>query len=569
MPSYYTPGVYIEEVNSGPRPIEAVATAVAAFAGFAPAGPVGTATLITSWTQFVDTFGRRDDVTSRKDPYIKDAYLAHAIYGFFLNGGTRCYVVRVLPANAMKGLVAKAREISTAKPIAAQGVRPLLKVEPKQLPGSDQPSPSSEIEITLTRTPGTSPSDPLWTLRLSDGEQSEEYKNVSFTATGVSKKKGGQTAPPDPNAPPPDPNAPPIPNAPAVTTLDQINAESKLVKVDLADRNLATEAPAVGVYYISVPQPAPSALQKITADDILGDPLEHTGVAGLELADDVTMLCCPDLMSPLAYEGGVVDEERLKIVQLAMINHCELVGGRMALLDTPPKLKPQEAETWRVRSDRAGYDSMYAALYYPWITVANPHAGKKDEAPTVAVPPCGHVAGIYARNDSERGVHKAPANEVVRGALGTATEVSHGEQAGLNPNGVNCIRSFNGRGIRVWGARTLSSDPAWRFINVRRLFNMVEKSIERDTQWVVFEPNDPSLWSRVRRDVTAFLMTMWRDGMLFGDTPQQAFFVKCDEELNPPESRDLGRLIIEVGLAPVKPAEFVIFRFSQYTANAQ
>jgi uncharacterized protein len=161
-------------------------------------------------------------------------------------------------------------------------------------------------------------------------------------------------------------------------------------------------------------------------------------------------------------------------------------------------------------------------------------------------------------------VHKAPANEVIRGATGLPIQLTRGEQDSLNPVGVNCIRSFPGRGIRIWGARTLSSDPAWRYINVRRLFNMVEESIERGTQWVVFEPNDPDLWARVRRDVSAFLRTVWTSGALFGITPNEAFYVKCDEELNPPEVRDLGQLIIEIGISPVKPAEFVIFRISQW-----
>jgi len=165
-------------------------------------------------------------------------------------------------------------------------------------------------------------------------------------------------------------------------------------------------------------------------------------------------------------------------------------------------------------------------------------------------------------------VHKAPANEVVRGATGLPIQVTRAEQASLNPVGINCIRTFPGRGIRVWGARTLSSNASWRYINVRRLFNMVEESIENGTQWVVFEPNDPDLWARVRRDVSAFLRTAWASGALFGRTPAEAFYVKCDEELNPPAVRDLGQLIIEIGIAPVKPAEFVIFRISQWTGPA-
>jgi hypothetical protein len=222
-------------------------------------------------------------------------------------------------------------------------------------------------------------------------------------------------------------------------------------------------------------------------------------------------------------------------------------------------MSPQQIADWRKVG--AGYDSKFGALYYPWISVSNPLSGN---GASLLIPPCGHLAGIYARADAERGVHKAPANEVLQGAVGLDVNVTRGEQDALNPIGVNCIRAFPGRGVRVWGARTLSSDPSWRYVNVRRLFNYVEASLEAGTQWVVFEPNDPDLWARVRRDVTSFLRMVWRTGALFGITPDQAFYVKCDEELNPLEVRDAGQLIIEIGLAPTKPAEFVIFRISQW-----
>src|SRR5262249_22020281 len=247
-------------------------------------------------------------------------------------------------------------------------------------------------------------------------------------------------------------------------------------------------------------------------------------------------------------------------VQLAMIAHAERMGDRIAILDAPPGMKPQDVKRWRERD--TNYDSKYAALYYPWLQVDGPDGKPID------VPPCGHIAGIYARNDNERGVHKAPANEVVRGALSAQIQITKGEQDVLNPSGVNCIRSFVGRGLRVWGARTLSSDPAWRYINVRRLFNYVEESIMLGTQWVVFEPNDQALWQRVRRTITGFLNRVWRDGALFGTTPEEAFYVKCDAENNPPETRDVGQLIVEIGIAPVKPAEFVIFRISQFSGGA-
>jgi len=269
----------------------------------------------------------------------------------------------------------------------------------------------------------------------------------------------------------------------------------------------------------------------------------------------------PDIMA--AYKAGVLDKKGLKAIQQAMLDHCENMKDRVAILDAPPGMSPQEVKAWR--QEEAGFDSKFGAMYYPWIEVPDPSGNGN----MVHIPPSGHIAGIYARNDTTRGVHKAPANEVIRGAVGLECQITKSEQDSLNPIGVNCIRAFPGRGIRVWGARTVSSDAAWRYVPVRRLFNFVEKSIELGTQWVVFEPNDMDLWERVKRDITAFLTRVWRDGALFGATPSEAFYVKCDEELNTPEVRDVGQMICEIGLAPVKPAEFVIFRISQYTGGAE
>jgi phage tail sheath protein FI len=252
----------------------------------------------------------------------------------------------------------------------------------------------------------------------------------------------------------------------------------------------------------------------------------------------------------------------VQVVQTAMMNHCEAMKGRVAILDAPPGMNAQQINNWRMRE--ANYDSKYAALYYPWIEVDNP----LEKGKTVLVPPGGHMAGIWARSDNERGVHKAPANEVVRGAIGLELNVTKGEQDGLNPNGINCIRAFPGRGIRVWGARTLSSDPSWRYLNVRRLFNFVESSIERGTQWVVFEPNDYDLWQRIKRDINAFLSVVYLNGALFGATADQAYFVRCDDSTNTQATIDLGMVITEIGIAPVKPAEFVIFRIGQMTASS-
>ncbi len=323
--------------------------------------------------------------------------------------------------------------------------------------------------------------------------------------------------------------------------------------------SLAERMPASGEYVLQSRVPAvPTApAAKPKPSDMIGDVVARSGLQGLEIAEDVTMVCCPDLMA--LHQQGVFDDDAVKAVQLTMIAHCETMGDRVAILDAPLQLTPQSVLKWRMKD--TNYDSKYAALYYPWIKVPG-----SDGAP-LAIPPSGHMAGIYARNDNERGVHKAPANEVVRGALEATATITKGEQDTLNPEGVNCIRSFSGRGLRVWGARTLSSDPAWRYINVRRLFNYVEKSLERGTQWIVFEPNDPDLWARIKRDAEAFLTGVWREGALFGRQPAEAFFVKCDDELNPPDVRDRGQLFIDIGLAPVKPAEFVIFRFSQWAGG--
>jgi hypothetical protein len=317
--------------------------------------------------------------------------------------------------------------------------------------------------------------------------------------------------------------------------------------------------PSKGATALEVPEPEPVPMPEVTADTYVGDVSDRTGFGGLEALEDVTMLVVPDLMS--AYERGAIDDEGLKAIQLAMIAHCELMSDRVAILDSPPGLNAQQLKDWRM--DFAGYDSKYATLYWPWIKVMDPATGK----PTM-MPPSGAIAGVWARNDETRGVHKAPANEIVRGAIALELNITKGEHDVLNPIGVNCIRSFPGQGIRIWGARTLSSDPEWRYLNVRRLFNFVEKSILLGTNWVVFEPNDPALWDRVRRTIVMFLRRVWQTGALFGRTPSEAFFVKCDEENNPPENRDAGILTVEIGIAPVKPAEFVVFRLSQLADGA-
>jgi hypothetical protein len=243
-------------------------------------------------------------------------------------------------------------------------------------------------------------------------------------------------------------------------------------------------------------------------------------------------------------------------IRTAVLAHCEKLGDRFAILDSAEGISGNLTK----ENINPPPNSTYGAFYFPRIQVHDPVSGQNN-----LVPPSGHIAGIYARVDAQRGVHKAPANEIIRGALGVEKRLSKADQDGLNPSGINVIRQFNGN-ITVWGARTLADNAhaEWKYINVRRLFLFLRESIEEGTQWVVFEPNDPGLWAKITRNVTAFLTNVWRAGALFGGTPEQAFYVKCDAETNPPEVRDLGQVVTEIGVAVVKPAEFVIFRISQW-----
>ncbi|HEY9297450.1 MAG TPA: phage tail sheath subtilisin-like domain-containing protein [Phormidium sp.] len=277
----------------------------------------------------------------------------------------------------------------------------------------------------------------------------------------------------------------------------------------------------------------------VTGEEKIDDALNQ-----FEAIDEIAIVAAPGIISKNA---------------LSSINaHCKNMGDRVAIFDTP---ETQEISKLKPGIDSIPGNSDYAALYFPWIQVFDP-ATKKEKF----VPPSGHIAGVYARVDSQRGVHKAPANEVLVGAVGLKQNISKNQQDGLNPKGINCIRNLNGN-IKVWGARTLGGNDngEFKYINVRRLFNYLKKSIDEGTQWTVFEPNSPELWARIRRNVTAFLMIVWRSGALFGNTPEQAFYVKCDEETNPPELREQGQVVTEIGVAIVRPAEFVIFHLSQWS----
>lgn len=565
MAEYLSPGVYIEEVEKGPKPIEGVSTSTAAFVGFTEKVPdmivrhkdrietkpaVGQPRLVTNWSEYLEQFGG----------LVEGAYLPYAVRGFFENGGQRCYVISLQEVPAMPAAQKKllnGQMIVESKKQGIEGTRLRFKLKANgHLPA---PEPVAE-------PPADPPKD-------GDGKEAK---------SGSGSKSTAKTAPAE------EPTA-------FTVLVERLEDDARWKRLEqLEDLTIAEEkvengktVPKVKYKYdrpsqwidIQFPKAKPSLMQlyqetgedwhhldfektQLPAPDVdrlQADQSSSENIGGiLETLDDVRIVCVPDLMIPKAGQ----DEPDLAVVtavQSMMVSHCEKMGDRVAILDSPPHFSPQEIKEWRLQLP---FDTSYAALYYPWLEIQD------TQNRTVPIPPSGHLAGIWARTDNARGVHKAPANEELRNITGITANITKGQQDTLNPIGINCIREFPGRGVRIWGARTLSSNPAWRYLNVRRLFNYVETSIERSTQWVVFEPNDPDLWARVSRDVTAFLKTVWRSGALFGLTPEQAFYVKCDEELNPPEFRDLGKLIIEIGLAPVKPAEFVIFRITQWDGQS-
>ncbi|MFJ9061207.1 phage tail sheath family protein [Streptomyces sp. NPDC102409] len=533
MPSYLSPGVYVEEVASGSRPIEGVGTSVAAFVGLAPDGPLNEPTLVTNWTQYVASFGEFTD----------GYFLAHSVYGFFNNGGSAAYVVRVGgapggvtgegtdPAGAQRGRTAVAGGAAVPAALTAGEPAALGTFKVSAVASGE----SGTLSVEVTDAEGEGPAE-RFRLVVKDGAKPVETFDVSA-------KKSARNY-----------------------VVTQVKERSKLISVQEGAAASQLARPDNQTVALEVPAAAQAPAVPDAADDesvgiaeYLGDSADRTGFGGLEAVDEISMVAVPDLMA--AYQRGAIDLEAVKAVQLGLIAHCELMGDRLAIIDPPPGLNARQIRVWR--QETSNYDSKYAALYYPWIKVFDPAGGQ-----TRLIPPSGHIAGIWARNDSERGVHKAPANEVVRGAVDLEMQITRGEQDLLNPIGVNCIRTFPGRGIRVWGARTLSSDPAWRYLNVRRYFNYLEESILNGTQWVVFEPNDQALWARIRRNISAFLVTEWRSGALFGATPEDAYYVKCDAETNPPESVDLGRVICQIGVSPVKPAEFVIFRLAQFSGGS-
>ncbi|UVJ39184.1 phage tail sheath subtilisin-like domain-containing protein [Arthrobacter sp. CJ23] len=432
MANYQAPGVYVQEVPSGARSIGQVSTSIAGFVGVAP-DPLAhrdEVRVLDNWTQFVDQYvGKATAGTP----------LSNAVFGFFANGGSRCYVVNIGTGGSLTG--------TAAKPTGLTLFEAVDDISMVAAPGYADAEAYAALQAHVEH--------PLRQDRMAIMDTVEKVDDVGALTRAATSGLPGKPEPAKPEPAKPD-----------------------------ADGS-GTEEPDAG------PRPTPSA---------------H-----------------PASTSAAAVGAGVGEDA---------IGAPQSPGG-------------------------------YTALYFPWIVMTDPVSGKK-----VTQPPSGHIAGVWARTDATRGVHKAPANEPIQGALDLVRRVSRGEQEVLNPAGVNCIRYFPGEGIRIWGARTKAPEASeYRYVNVRRLTNMIKESVADGTRWVVFEPNDHTLWKSIRRDIGAFLTNVWRDGALLGTTPQQAFFVKCDEETNPPEVRDAGQVVTLIGIAPVKPAEFVIFKLMQSADN--
>jgi len=506
MPEYLAPGVFIEEIERGPKPIEGVATSTAAFLGETARGPEKPR-LITSYADYLRLFG---------NVFADGKYMPFAVKAFFDNGGKRCYITRIVGPNSRAATADLNAFVVTALGPGDSGNRLWVRLSDSTTQIKGNPV-GFKLQIYFwDKLPaGSDPFDPVANLdQLPRPTMGEEYDDLRTD-----------------------------PAHPDYYDKRVNNGNSSLMTLVVPDDTdppggLTSQALADG-----------SDGEPVTVAQFQGEAInidDKRGLAALNLD--------PYRAVAIVYAPSVADD-----VVKAVVTHCERNRFRFAVIDSPSNIA--NANNLDPRNQN---DTKYAAYYYPWIISSNPLTGQRTK-----IPPGGAVCGIYARSDNTRGVYKAPANETVAGALDLEYDIDRSTQEVLNPRGVNVIRRFPGRGIRVWGARTLSSDTLWKYVSVRRLFIFIEASIFNSTQWVVFEPNDQRLWARVKQTVTLFLRTQWREGALFGEKEEEAFSVSVGNETMTEDDILNGRLIIEVGIAPVRPAEFVIFRVFQKTQEAK
>ncbi len=600
MAEYLSPGVYVEEYDSGATPMQGVSTSTAGFVGLAERGPViGQPQLVTSFADYRRMYGGYLSQAG----YGANRYLPYAVEQFFANGGSRAYIMRAVPNDAKTGsCTAGVLKLTAANPgVWADNMRVTVAPSSK---AKTQVYDVNGADLTLKNADGFNTGD---VVELFDGSRKAwaTIKSVldrvvtldSPCSLAVADRTVGTakyiktceitiTARLDETVE----TYENLSLKPEALNYAPVRTEkSELIRVEVLAGPAAVSTGDSGggdpdggyenegepsSYSLESASAAPAGITPyelcggtggemvltlgggsngnvlgVTADAFLGKddgPGRRTGLQAFLENGNVSIMAIPGITTPE--------------VAAALIGFCEGRKSCFAILDVPMDLK----KTNDVVNYRDMYDSTYAAMYHPWLQMFDAGAKRPDY-----FPPSGAMAGIYARSDNERGVHKAPANEVVRGCTGLSCLYNTGEQDILNPMGVNLIRSFPGRGIRVWGARTISSNGLWKYLNVRRLFIYVEESIRANTNWVVFEPNSETLWSRVTRTIETFLATCWRDGALAGTSPEQAFFVECGPTTMTQDDIDNGRLICQIGIAPVKPAEFVIFRITQKTATGE
>ena len=572
MPEYLSPGVYVEEFESGSKPMEGVGTSTAGFIGLSVKGPdIGVPQLVTSFADFRRKYG---GYLSQSE-FVEYRFLAYSVEHFFINGGTRAFIMRVVPPDAKCAESVSEQEIIkfTAKNPGRWGnfirviITPSSKAKTQILSVDELPqgkvykiknasgfqtgdivafSDGNEIQynkissvqdnlISFTKEfsgevtdnnilPSKTISTCEFNVEVKYEDTVELYENVSLNVRAANYVKN------------------------KMAKSDMLNISCNISETEELDAPFSMLAGKdKNILVIGLDGGADGTKEALSPSDFIGTdngPGKRTGIQSFIDNDIVSIIAVP----------GVTDAN----VQLSLTAHCESLGSRFAVLDLPMDSKKIDD----VMAHRNIFDSSYAALYHPWIEIFDP-LDKKN----TAIPPSGSVMGIYARSDNSRGVHKAPANEIIRACVGLDCMYNKGEQDILNPKGVNLIRSFPGQGIRVWGARTLSSNSLWKYVNVRRLFIYLEESIKANTNWVVFEPNDELLWVRVKRTIDVFLNTVWRSGALAGGSPAEAFFVNVGRETMTQDDIDNGRLICVIGIAPVKPAEFVIFRITQKTSS--
>ncbi len=561
MAEYLSPGVYVEEYDNSPRSIEGVGTSAAGFIGLAEKGQtVGAPVLVTSFAAFRKSFGGFLSEFTHEGY----RYLAYTVEQFFVNGGTRCYVSRVAPEDA----------------VCAKKDAGILSFE-----AANEGKWGNRVQITFSMVAKKKmqliekTGETTYTAKSVDGfregdiiKAGEEYNRIQMiydNTVSFEKPFSGEVV-----------DAGIIPSVLVylvetdvlVRYNDEAEVYNGLSFNPVASNYIVTKMSASELVKITAKQleeacnpvaailggnktsgmitlegGADGSIDKVTAGTFIGEdngPGQRTGLQAFVENNQVSMLAVP----------GVTIPE----VVVSLVGHCENMKNRVAVLDMPADMaKPKDLIEYR-----GMIDSTYAAMYHPWIQVYD-RAAKKPGF----IPPSGAVMGIYARTDMTRGVHKAPANEPVY-CTGLKTNYTKSEQDILNPEGVNLIRQIPGQGIRVWGARTASSNATFRYVNVRRLFIYVEESIKANTNWVVFEPNDVTLWSRVNLTVSTFLDNMWRNGMLAGASPSEGYFVEIGNTTMTRDDIMNGRLICNIGIAPTRPAEFVIFRVSQLTAEA-